>query len=54
MQRRPRLWLILAVPTVALAALCAVRGAYLWAAILTVLAGGLWMRAWEERNPPDG
>jgi hypothetical protein len=36
-----------------LAVLFAVRLAFLWAAVLAVLAVALVMRAWEERNPPD-
>jgi membrane protein implicated in regulation of membrane protease activity len=53
-KRRPRLWLILAAPSTLLAVLFAARAAYLFAAILAVLAVALIMRAWEERNPPDG
>jgi hypothetical protein len=53
-QRRPRLWLILAAPCMLLAVLFAVRAAYLYTAVLVVLAVGLMLRAWEERNPPDG
>lgn len=49
-QRRPRLWAILAVPCLALAVIFATIANYFYAAILTVLAVGLAMRAWEEHK----
>lgn len=53
MRRRPQLWALLALPCVLGAAFFTVRGIYFWAVLLAVAAGGFWMRAWEERKPPD-
>lgn len=51
-QRRPRLWLILAVASLLIAAGWAVDANYFYAAIFAVLAVGLGSRAWEERDRP--
>jgi hypothetical protein len=49
-RRRPRLWLALSAPALLLAVIFATRAAYLYTAVLTVLAVALMMRAWEERK----
>jgi hypothetical protein len=51
-QRRPRLWLILAVLCVLVAVFWAVDANYFYTAIFAVLAVGLASRAWEERERP--
>jgi ABC-type antimicrobial peptide transport system permease subunit len=53
-RRRSLLWLVLSIPSLLLAGIFATRKAWEFTAILAVLGVALLMRAWEERNPPDG